>query len=263
MQLGDISLQLLLDLHAWEILILAVGGCVVIGVGGLLLARWLFPHLPRGENNVVATVMLTAVATIFAVLGGFVVVTLYTASDNATATTHQEAGALLDVYRESTAMSFGLATTIQADVLRYSNLVVKDEYPAMARGGSSRQAEDAASQIFTDLSAFQPTTQAQSDLMQEALAQYDTFLSARRSRIALAESSLPGMLWLAILIAAALTLGFTWFFGQDRLNAQIVMTAGVAALIGISLFLILVLNHPFAGDYSVSSEPFTQILSSG
>ena len=260
---SDLTIALLIHLRAWEILLLSVGACIGIGIGGLLLTRRLFPHLSAGENNVVATVMATAVATIFAVLSGFVVVTLYTTAENATQATHQETGSLLDVYRESTAMSFVLATTIQADVLSYSKLVVADEYPAMARGGSSRQAEDAASQIFTDLSAFQPTNQAQSNLMQEALAQYDAFLQARRSRLALAESSLPGMLWLSIIASAGLTIAFSWFFGQDRLRAQLFMTGGVAALVGIMLFLIVVLNHPFTGDYSVSSLPFTEILRSG
>lgn len=260
---SDITISLLLHLRAWEILIASVGVCVAVGIGGLLLARRAFPHLSDGENNVVATVMATAVATIFAVLAGFVVVTLYTTSETATQTTHQETGALLDVYRESTAMSFELATTIQADVLRYSKLVVTDEYPAMARGGSSRQAEDAASQIFTDLSAFQPSTMAQSDLMQEALGRYDAFMQARRTRLALAESSLPGMLWLSIIVSAGLTIAFTWFFGQSRLRAQLLMTGGVAALVGIMLFLIVVLNHPFTGDYSVSSLPFTDILRNG
>ncbi len=260
---SDFTIALLIHLHAWEILLLSVGLCIGIGIGGLLLTRRLFPHLSEGENNVVATVMATAVATIFAVLAGFIVVTLYTTSENATQATHQETGALLNVYRESTAMSFELATTIQADVLSYSKLVATDEFPAMARGGSSRQAEDAASQIFTDLSAFQPTNQAQSDLMQEALGQYDTFLQARRARLALAESSLPGMLWLSILTSAGLTIAFSWFFGQDRLRAQLFMTGGVAAIVGIMIFLIVVLNHPFTGDYSVSSLPFTEILRSG
>lgn len=263
MLVGDITLTLLLHASAWEILVGALFVCVAIGIGGLFVTRRWFPHLRHGENNVVATVMLTAVATIFAVLAGFIVVTLNSTTDTASQTTQQETGALLDVYRDSTAMSFELSTTIQQDVLRYSQIVVRYEYPAMADGGSSRRAADAANQIFIDLSAYQPTDAAQTVLMQDALTEYDTFLQARRERIALADSSLSGMLWLSLLVSAGLTVAFTWFFGQDRFRAQLFMTGGVAAVVGIMLFLILILNHPFSGDFSVSSAPFRQILSSG
>lgn len=51
---------------------------------------------------------------------------------------------------------------------------------------------------------------------------------------------------------------FTWLFGMRRLTAQLLMVVGVGALIGFSVLIALMIDHPFSGGFSISSAPFRE-----
>lgn len=246
---------------------LLFAGIVVITMALSILAvagarrRW--PHFADGVNNTVGSVLMAMIGTVYAVVVGFVVVTLWTTFERAEETTHQEAGALLDVYRQNTALSFRVASDTQVAVRDYARLVIDEEWPAMAHGGSSRRAERAALRIFDVFREYEPVGGADSMLLSESNARYNDFLEARRSRLTLAGAGLPGVFWAAILLGAVVTIGFTVFFGQPSAIAQMAMTGALAASVGLMLALILLLNHPFAGELSVSPQPFQSVLDAG
>lgn len=53
-----------------------------------------------------------------------------------------------------------------------------------------------------------------------------------------------------------LTLAFTIVFGVRNRRVHTVMVASYAALLGFSMLLVVVLDHPYSGDVRVSSAPF-------
>jgi hypothetical protein len=63
---------------------------------------------------------------------------------------------------------------------------------------------------------------------------------------------------MALLGAGAVTIGFSFLFGTQTPWAQGLMTAGLALTIGVVLFSILALEHPFAGITRVGPEAFEQ-----
>jgi hypothetical protein len=67
-------------------------------------------------------------------------------------------------------------------------------------------------------------------------------------------------MWAAILFGSAVTLGFCLLFGLEDARLHYMMVAGVAAIIAINLFLVLVLDHPFSGDVSVGPDAFEHVL---
>lgn len=49
---------------------------------------------------------------------------------------------------------------------------------------------------------------------------------------------------------------FTFFFGLENLKLQVAMTAMVAMLISLNLYLVLLFGYPFSGDIRIGSEAF-------
>jgi hypothetical protein len=49
-------------------------------------------------------------------------------------------------------------------------------------------------------------------------------------------------------------------FGLRSALLHALMTAGLAALIGVLLFVAMAINHPFAGDVAVSTAPLERVL---
>jgi hypothetical protein len=53
-----------------------------------------------------------------------------------------------------------------------------------------------------------------------------------------------------------LLVAFKWLFEVRRFRAQLLMVMRLAVLVGSSLLVKLVIDHPFSGDVDVSSSPF-------
>ena len=80
-------------------------------------------------------------------------------------------------------------------------------------------------------------------------------------RLNLADGILPDMIWLVLFIGAALTVGFTFFFGLENLRVQMLMTGMLSLLIFLALFVALSIDHPFTGAAAVEPTSIERVLS--
>jgi len=67
-------------------------------------------------------------------------------------------------------------------------------------------------------------------------------------------------IWGVLLVGAIVTLGYPAFFAAKNVNVQILMTAGLAAIIGTTLFLTIALNFPFSGSERLTPAPFDNVI---
>jgi len=68
------------------------------------------------------------------------------------------------------------------------------------------------------------------------------------------------MMWYVFIIGATLTILFAFFFGAVNLAAQVLMTGILAAMIFMSLLMIISFDHPFTGPVQVGPEPLKDLL---
>ena len=94
----------------------------------------------------------------------------------------------------------------------------------------------------------------------ELIKQLDTITKSRRTRVHLAGGIVPNMMWSALLIGAALTIIFTFFFGAENLAAQVSMIGILAAMIFMSLLMIISFDHPFTGPVHIGPEALKDLL---
>ena len=136
----------------------------------------------------------------------------------------------------------------------------KDHWPAMADGVESPATNAALDAVYADLLRFQPADDRARVMMAEVLYQLDQLTQARRARLALASGIVPGILWAVLFLGAALTIGFTFFFGTENLGAQALMTGALALLIFAGLLIIVAIDRPFSGTVTVRPEALAAAL---
>ena len=71
---------------------------------------------------------------------------------------------------------------------------------------------------------------------------------------------MPALMWVVLLGAGVVTVGFSFFFSTRNTTAQVLMTAGLAITISLVLLAILAMHHPFAGITRVEPDAFNQVL---
>ena len=79
-------------------------------------------------------------------------------------------------------------------------------------------------------------------------------------RIVMAAGIVPGVVWAVLFGGAALTIGFTFFFGTENLRAQALMTGALAMLIFAGLLVIVAIDRPFAGTVIVEPDALADVL---
>ena len=92
------------------------------------------------------------------------------------------------------------------------------------------------------------------------LDQLNLLALSRRLRFGLASGVVPGVIWLVLVGGAVVTISFTFFFGTQDLAAQVLMTAMLALVMFMGLFVVVCIEHPFTGPVRVTPEPLLLAL---
>jgi hypothetical protein len=114
--------------------------------------------------------------------------------------------------------------------------------------------------IRASLQEIQPHTKADEQLYAEGLDQVQRLADARRMRLVAAEEGIPGVLWAVLIFGGIAVVSFTYLFGLENTWAHRLMVLTLAAVIGLVLFTIGAMEHPFSGGARISTEAFDLVL---
>jgi hypothetical protein len=246
----------LYDIPDWLLAVLVIGAIVALSIGGYVVTR---PLRSRAANDVSGAV-LGMVGLVHGILLALVAVAAwgnYTAAGDAA---ERETAALANMHRHLQGYPEPERQQLDARLRGYLDLVLTDEWPALRRGRSSVRTERARDALARDWIDFDPRPGREQLLYAATERELEEFLDARRARIAAGRAGLPRPLWAVALLGTALTIGCTYFLRTDDERAQILMTTIVAAMLGLLIFLILVLDHPVWGTQGIRPDTFAELL---
>lgn len=240
--------------------LLALG--VIGGFMGLsLLAfRLAHPWIRRFSlaHNELARFVFEGISVVYAVLLGLVAVGAwenYTAAERAI--TH-EAATLTELALDLEAYPPAARQRLESMLVDYASLVIADDWPRLSRSEEPQASGEAIERLVREWARFDPVGTGQGLMHAEALRSLDDLIGYRRQRILAGTAGLPGELWFVLFAGAALTVGFTFFFLTDNRRVHAAMTASLAGMLGLVVFLIVALDHPLWGRSGLGPEAFVR-----
>ena len=248
--------------------VLVVGGTCLVALAGLEVVQRLVPATSRQRHNDVAGFIYAALGVIYAVLIALVVIAVWEEYDAASVTVEQEANALAEIFWLGHRIPEPEGTHLQELCRSYAHEVVDKEWPLMEQGQAPSMTQTRGTPtgwtLIDDIRAtiqdFQPRTQAEEQLYAEGLDQVQILADARRMRLVAAEEDIPGVLWVVLIFGGVATVGFTYLFGLENTWAHRLMVLTLAAVIGLGLFTIGAMEHPFSGGARIGTGAFNLIL---
>jgi hypothetical protein len=114
--------------------------------------------------------------------------------------------------------------------------------------------------IRAALQGVEPNTLAEAALYAEGLDQVEELADARRTRLVAAHEGIPAVLWVVLIFAGVAVVGFTYLFGLENTWAHRLMVVALAGVIGLVLFTIGAMEHPFSGGARIETGAFELIL---
>src|ERR687896_463953 len=248
--------------------ILVVGGACLAALVGLSVVQRLVPVTIRKENNDVAGFIYAVLGVIYAVLLALVVIAVWEEFGRARVTVEGEANALAEVFWLAHHLPEPEGRELQELCRSYAEEVVDEEWPLMEQGQAPlmthTQGTPAGWTLIDDIRAnlqeFQPRTPADEQLYAEGLDQIQRLADARRMRLVAAEEGIPAVLWAVLIFGGIAAVGFTYLFGLENTWAHRLMVVTLAGVIGLVLFTIGAMEHPFSGGASIGTGAFELVL---
>ena len=132
----------------WLVVILLALAWTAIGTGLVLLVRRLVGHDRLAPHNDVAGFVFAGVGVVYAVLLAFVVIGVWDRYEVDQQAAQVEAAHLLTIHRLAGFVDGG--EVVQPAIRRYAELVVSDDWPAMANGGLTETTDDQLRRVSQD-----------------------------------------------------------------------------------------------------------------
>jgi len=236
-----------------------VTATVLFSLTGLLVVRRLIHHERLKLHNDVAGFMFSTLGVIYAVLLAFTVIVVWENFDKATSDVQLEANSLADLYRNAEGMQFPFSNEVGILLREYGKAIVNDEWKTQEFGEKSAKVQALQDKIWRLYITYEPKTETDRIFFEESVKVLNDLCKYRRLRLMEAKEGISDILWFVLIVCGIITIVFTFFFGTENLNAQIIMTLLLAITIALILFTILEFDYPFTGNLSVSPEPFKNL----
>jgi vacuolar-type H+-ATPase subunit I/STV1 len=84
----------------------------------------------------------------------------------------------------------------------------------------------------------------------------------RRERLSHTRSYVPQLVWMILIISSVMVITFSYFLSIGPELLRKIFLTFLWGIIGLSLFLVYMLDHPFVGSTQVSKESYEEIIRS-
>jgi hypothetical protein len=238
----------------WLLLFVILGG---FSLGGLVLLRKKLHPALLAKSHDVAGFYTGIIGVLYTVIVAYCMVSVWEDYTDAEANMGRESNAIADMYRSSPAFADSFGMELRNHLHRYTDAVINDEWKEL--GPATQPAGKALfhfNALYSHVNSYQPVTAANNTNYANLLTNLNKLSDARRTRMQDGSSSMPAGIWAILFAGALITMVFTWFFRVDNFRLQAIMIGLIAAIISLTLYIIILFSFPFSGSNGLKPEPY-------
>lgn len=219
-----------------------------------------WPAASRKPHNDILGWQLSVVGTVYAVILGFMLYTVWTDFGLAQVNVDRESSALLNVYRLADGLPEPQRTELRNAAKDYTEIVVNQDWPMMADSVHNHLPSHAAvNHMFSILTSIKGAGSTQGIALDHAFSELSEAAQDRRMRETQSNSKLPGVLWFVLIVGAMVTVLSCCLFGCPNAFLHAMQVAAFSLLIALVLTAIIDIDRPFQGAVHVSSGAFNRV----
>jgi len=240
--------------------LLIVGLITLFSVGGIFImrpfvAKWWSGH----DNNDQIAFYLSAVGVFYGITLGLLAAGVWQNFEDAKDKVTTEASAIAALYRDVRSFPSPKSDSLKKHLATYTHYVINGAWPLHRKGITKTEGTKLLDDFQDELYAFEPKTNREVGLFQEALRQFNRLVELRRLRTSSVNDGMPFVVWVLILLGGSITLIICWLFNIPSLRLHVTMNGLIGLAVGILIYLIIMLDYPFRGELSISPEAYQQV----
>lgn len=253
----------LLMMSPWLTFFLINLAFVGVSLSLLFIIRLCFHYEVRQRHNDVASAIFNRAGAIHGIILAFVVIVLWQQYDKSYDDAIKEGTEARELYRDlSLYPNQNQVRDALQSLSKFTHLVVADEYPAMRHLKTSPATEQAMNVLCTNILRINPQTPQEQILFTKIIRTLENLSKLRGQRLLQMDSSLPPLIWGALIVGSLITILFSIIFGAEKLWLHAMLASMFAIIIATTYFLIIELDYPFMGGISVEPTSYNLLLES-
>jgi len=250
----------------WLVLVIFMVVPAAIAVAAhAVFRRYVKPEslLPHQE---VAGFLVAIVGVLYAVVLGFLVISVWSSFDLAQRNADAETTSIANILFISNGMPEDVRKRQRVLLGNYAHEVLHVEWPMLADAQEDLRARGMLATALHEMAVAPFDTRDQAEMMREstlrsaALVSYRDVATQRRQRILDSEAHVQPTMYFAIAAGGLIVLAFVFLFGVQNWRLQLIMTALVTAMIGLQIGIIFEMDRPFWGAIHVSSDAWSLLI---
>jgi len=232
-----------------------------VSLAGLLyVRRRVQPRIKATEADAhfVGT-MVHSIMVFYGLVLALIAVNVFETHTAASEVVTTEASAIAMLYRDVSSYPEPVRSELRDAVREYTENVIHEAWPVQRMGRVPVGGVAKMDTVQARLAAFEPATEGQKALHAEAWRAYNNVVDARRTRLERVTTGLPAVMWIVVLLGAAISLSGAFFFRVEDVRLHAILVTLLATFVACVIFLVLAMDHPFQGDLGISSEAYELI----
>lgn len=233
-----------------------------LAAGGFLLFRRLAnPHVLK-KNQEIASYALNAIALLYCVIVGFVVIRVQDRNSSLKDTVAKEANLLLNLYYSSCdVFAPDVCDRIRASICTYTNDVITKEWPLMVEGKDITLAfPKSMHKLWIVYDNITPEGAGQKARYNEAMYRLNKLSEARFIRLSNVGRSEGLFMWSVLIYGGILVIVSSYLFASTSIVEHLAQLIFITSFTVLVLLLIYSLDTPYMGPTAITPMPFEHVL---
>jgi hypothetical protein len=242
-------------LNGWQDIVLiamTVFGSLML----MLVLNKIWAREDRRSHNDLIGWQLSILGTMYAVIVGFMLYTVWTNFGVASVNADNEANAVVNLHRLAAGLPAEQGVKMRELAEEYADAVVDREWSMMAKGKISPESSQISRTMWHTLMSIQSPSWTQITAEDHALYELSSLTEHRQMRQLQITSKLPAILWGVLLAGGALTIFSACMFGTESGLIHGIQVFSFSLLVAMALIAIADIDRPFQGTVHVSADAF-------
>jgi hypothetical protein len=162
------------------------------------------------------------------------------------------------MYRQTVAMPEPERAQLREQLRKYAKAAAGADWEALDTSGRSDDARAAITEMYRLLG--NQSNASSNPVNGEFLGQLTVLANDRNKRALDAAPRIPALLWAGLIFGGIMLVGLTGFMRLEHRLGHMILSSAVAILLGLLLYIVYWLDHPFGTQTGVTPEPFQHAL---
>jgi hypothetical protein len=203
---------------------------------------------------------MTLTGSFLSITMGLIAVGTFENFNEAEQIVSSESNALTVLYQSVDMLEGPSKNEMRATLKNYTKYVINDEWPNQQQGIVLAKGNFILDEFRFTMKVY--GTQSQKDFLfyDKLQTSYNTFLEKRRKRLDIVNNGLPTSIYTVLIIGLFLNVIISWLIKVDNRKLELIVSFLMGIIAGSLVFIIVAMDNPFRGQFSVSADSFKMVL---